>query len=225
MNESPAVTGDSAWADAERVAARHRDQRTHPSTRRTRRDRILVPIVVACWLTAVAFALAGLLTPGDRGYDLGFASYGGLLLFAVLGGWWSVSSGRYIVRGSAASIRAAIPQPARKQVQRQLALREPLDRRHADVVLELAHQGRDLVLGQVALYAFYVPLYLNIARSTREWIGPVVLAAGSTALVVGVILLIFANGRLTRLIRHHEPLPDPEGDAAPSTRPVQRPEP
>lgn len=176
----------------------------YPDPGRRRRDRIVGPLVAIIWIAAVVLALVALLTPGDRGYTLGFASYGALALYAVAGGWWLISTGRYILRGSSASIRAAIPRSIQKSVRRQLALREPLDLEHADVVLELAHQSRDLIGGQIAFYAFYVPLYLNIAQNSHNPFGLVILAAGTITFIVGVIQLGVANTRLARLTRSHE---------------------
>jgi hypothetical protein len=209
----PPLGAGPSWAGAEQVAGRHRDARLDPHRSPRRHDAIFRPAVFIVWISAVVLALIGLITPGDRGYIFGFASYGALALFAVVGGWWLKSSGRYILRGSSASIRAAIPATARKSVRRQLALREPLDREHADVVLELAHQGRDLIGGQIALYAFYVPLYINIARNSREWIGIVILAIGTVVLLIGAVLLAVTGKRLATLVRTHPDGTAPTGRA------------
>lgn len=208
-------SSEHAWAHAEHVAVRHRNERVHPSAQRRAADRRLRPVLITVWIATVTASLLSLRGSADERDAFSVAASAGVLLVLILGVWWMSVTQRFLVRGSARSIRSALPPGSWPSVRRQLKQQEPFDARHGDVIIELAHQQRRLLLGSLTMFLFYVPLYIDIAHNVHGWVGPALVGFGGLALTAGAILTVINHRRLTRVV--HRVASPSHGIQSPST--------
>lgn len=200
-SDAPGAAVPPDWTAARSVARLRRDQRLHPERGSAQRHRRVGATVIALWVLAFVLALIGLLTHGRAGEVLGLITYVFLAAYATVAFIWGSSSGRQMFRGSTAGIRNALPSGSWRSVKQQLAGRIPIDAEHQDVVLELAHQQRGLIEGQLAFAGFYVVLYLGIAHSSDGWLRSATLVFGIALLTGGLVTGARSYRRLGRLIR------------------------
>lgn len=196
----PAAPVRLDWTAAEAAAAAHRRRRQHPDERERAANRTLRPTAIALWIVTVVVAGVGLLTPGETGIAIGIVGYGLIFAYGAVALVWGSRTGHWLLRGSAASIRSALPVGSWPAVRRQLALDESVDREHRSVIVELAHQQRRLLGGILAYGGFAVPLYLSIAHSNNGWFRYGMLLLCVVLVIWGTIAGVSAYRRLGRVI-------------------------
>lgn len=196
----PDTPGPAEWATAEAAAARHREQRLHPTVRARRAEAVLKPLAIVLWVVAFTAAVVSQWTRNLTGSVVAAGALVTLLAFGVVAFLWAHRTGRYLVSGSDRSIRTWLPAGAWRPVRAQLALRRPLDSSHRDVVIELAHQQRRLLGGQVVFAAFYIPFYLDLTRTSETWFRILILSIGAALLITGAAFGAVTYRRLTQLI-------------------------
>ena len=143
-----ATRDDSAWSAARRTAAEQRQNRLHPPAWQQWADRWLRPVVWVVWLGSTFTAVLAFTTPGHLHDTFRLISGAALIAVLGLGIWGLAASRRYLLSGSAASIRANVPDIAWPALRRQLDGRQPIDPDRTDIVLELAYQQGRLATGQ-----------------------------------------------------------------------------
>lgn len=196
---APLTPAPMNWAPAEAAAAKHRTRRLQDDPRSRQRSHRLGVAAIVLWAISLTLTIAGLAMPGLVGDVLALIGDAVLFGYAAVAFLWSNSSGRYMLRGSASSIRSALPAGTWPAVRRQLHGRSRPDPEHHAVIVELAHQQRRLSEGMIAFAGFYVVLHVGIAHSNSGWLRYGVLLFGAVLLIWAITAGIAGYRRLGRL--------------------------